>query len=55
LKTAFRIEAYGWYDDGNGSSHHIHGQQFQLIKRHISGVNDSAYNTVKYGFIDNGW
>jgi FtsP/CotA-like multicopper oxidase with cupredoxin domain len=34
---------------------HLHGQQFQIIKRNTSGVHAIAYETVKHGFIDSGW
>jgi len=34
---------------------HLHGQQFQIIKRDTSGVNATDYETVKHGFIDTGW
>ncbi|MFO8235694.1 MAG: multicopper oxidase family protein [Bacteroidales bacterium] len=34
---------------------HIHGLQFQVIDRDISGVSPSAWETVKDGFLDKGW
>ena len=34
---------------------HLHGQQFQIIKRDARAVNTANYATVKHGFIDTGW
>lgn len=34
---------------------HLHGLQFQIIDRDISGVSASTWATVKEGFIDKGW
>ena len=34
---------------------HIHGLQFQIIDRDISGVSSSSWETVKDGFLDKGW
>lgn len=34
---------------------HLHGLQFQIIDRDISGVNASSWRTVKDGFLDEGW
>lgn len=53
-------------DDGSGMSMmqdmmqlphpaHIHGLQFQIIERDISGMDAVIWNSVKDGFIDKGW
>jgi FtsP/CotA-like multicopper oxidase with cupredoxin domain len=34
---------------------HLHGLQFQIIDRDVSGVSTDSWNTVRDGFIDNGW
>ena len=34
---------------------HIHGLQFQIIDRDISQVSPSVWNSMKDGFIDEGW
>ena len=34
---------------------HMHGLQFQIIARDNSQVSRSVWDTVKYGFIDEGW
>lgn len=34
---------------------HLHGLQFQIIDRNVSGVSADSWNTVKDGFVDNGW
>jgi len=34
---------------------HIHGLQFQIIDRDLSGVDAAAWQTVKDGFVDKGW
>lgn len=34
---------------------HIHGLQFQIIERDISGMDADVWNSVKEGFIDSGW
>lgn len=34
---------------------HLHGQQYQIIRRKQEGVNAAAYNSVKEGFLDTGW
>ncbi|MFP4622073.1 MAG: multicopper oxidase family protein, partial [Bacteroidales bacterium] len=34
---------------------HLHGLQFQIIGRDISEIDPSAWETVKDGFIDEGW
>ncbi|SEQ33984.1 multicopper oxidase family protein [Nitrosomonas ureae] len=34
---------------------HIHGQQFQIVSRTQTNSQSSAYNTIKDGFINNGW
>jgi len=34
---------------------HIHGLQFQIIERDISGMDAAVWESVKDGFIDQGW
>jgi len=34
---------------------HLHGLQFQIIDRDVSGVSADAWNTVRNGFVDDGW
>ncbi len=34
---------------------HLHGQQYQILSRDTSGMSQSAYESVKDGFIDHGW
>jgi len=34
---------------------HMHGLQFQIIQRDVSGVDRAVWNTVKEGFVDDGW
>jgi FtsP/CotA-like multicopper oxidase with cupredoxin domain len=34
---------------------HLHGQQFQIIKREINPNFQNAYDTLSKGFVDNGW
>lgn len=34
---------------------HIHGQQFQILSRLVRDRHGSGYDTVKDGFINNGW
>ena len=34
---------------------HIHGLQFQIIERDVSQVSQSVWNSMKDGFIDEGW
>ncbi len=34
---------------------HLHGLQFQIIGRDVSGVSASVWNSTKEGFIDEGW
>ncbi|RCW39024.1 hypothetical protein DFO77_102178 [Marinilabilia salmonicolor] len=34
---------------------HIHGLQFQIIERDISGMDAEVWNSVKDGFINQGW
>ncbi len=34
---------------------HIHGLQFQIINRDISGVDHASWQSVKDGFLDKGW
>ncbi|MFO7843617.1 MAG: multicopper oxidase family protein [Bacteroidales bacterium] len=34
---------------------HIHGLQFQIIERDISGMDAAVWESVKNGFIDQGW
>jgi blue copper oxidase len=34
---------------------HLHGQQYQILRRKTDGVRKDDYATVKDGFIDSGW
>ncbi len=34
---------------------HIHGEQFQIIKRKVNYYSKKNYNTVSAGFVDKGW
>lgn len=34
---------------------HMHGQQFQIVKREIRRGYQGAYNSLSEGFVDNGW
>lgn len=34
---------------------HLHGQQFQILSRLIKEQHGSGYETVKDGFVNNGW
>jgi len=34
---------------------HLHGQQYQILRRKSEGVRGDDYATVKDGFIDSGW
>ncbi len=34
---------------------HLHGQQYQILSRHMAGMRKDEYATVKDGFIDSGW
>ncbi len=34
---------------------HLHGQQYQILRRNTDGVRKEDYATVKDGFIDSGW
>jgi FtsP/CotA-like multicopper oxidase with cupredoxin domain len=34
---------------------HLHGQQYQVISRKMTGSRTEAYETVKDGFINSGW
>jgi FtsP/CotA-like multicopper oxidase with cupredoxin domain len=34
---------------------HLHGEQFQIVKREVSSRSGDSYATVASGFIDNGW
>jgi len=34
---------------------HIHGLQFQIIERDVSGVTPAVWNSMKEGFLDEGW
>lgn len=42
---------------GMGMAHplHIHGLQFQIIERQIAPQFASGYETVRYGYVDEGW
>ncbi|MGZ4968091.1 MAG: multicopper oxidase family protein [Methylobacter sp.] len=53
------------FDNGfNGGMHgmmnmphpmHLHGEQFQVVKREISSASQESYTTVASGFINSGW
>ncbi|MBS3965041.1 MAG: multicopper oxidase domain-containing protein [Methylomonas sp.] len=34
---------------------HLHGQQFQILRRKVDDVHRESYATVKDGFVDSGW
>ncbi|HFD12133.1 MAG TPA: multicopper oxidase family protein [Crenotrichaceae bacterium] len=34
---------------------HLHGEQFQIIKRELNPAFSESYHTVKSGIVDNGW
>ena len=34
---------------------HLHGEQFQVIKREVNSRSTATYKTVSEGFVDNGW
>ncbi len=34
---------------------HLHGEQFQIVKREVNSRATSTYKTVSAGFIDKGW
>ena len=34
---------------------HLHGEQFQIIKREVNSRSTATYKTVSEGFVDNGW
>lgn len=34
---------------------HLHGEQFQIVKREVNAQSQSNYQTVAPGFINNGW
>ncbi|MEE9412098.1 MAG: multicopper oxidase domain-containing protein [Methylococcales bacterium] len=34
---------------------HLHGEQFQIVKRELNPGSQSAYKTVNAGFVDSGW
>jgi len=34
---------------------HIHGEQFQIVKREMNSRFSEIYSSVSAGFIDNGW
>ena len=34
---------------------HLHGEQFQIVKRQVNSRGTSTYKTVSAGFVDNGW
>jgi FtsP/CotA-like multicopper oxidase with cupredoxin domain len=34
---------------------HLHGEQFQIVKREVSSRSSDSYATVASGFIDSGW
>jgi FtsP/CotA-like multicopper oxidase with cupredoxin domain len=34
---------------------HLHGEQFQILKREFNPKSESVYKTVNAGFVDSGW
>ncbi len=34
---------------------HLHGEQFQIVKRELNSKSKTAYKTVEAGFVDSGW
>ncbi len=34
---------------------HLHGEQFQIVKREVNSRTTATYKTVSKGFVDNGW
>ena len=34
---------------------HLHGQQFQIVRRSIDPDHRAAYETVRAGYVDSGW
>jgi FtsP/CotA-like multicopper oxidase with cupredoxin domain len=42
---------------GMGMIHplHIHGLQFQVLERQVAAQLSSGYETVRYGYVDDGW
>ena len=34
---------------------HVHGLQFKIVERHIDAGEESAYQSLKDGFVDEGW
>jgi blue copper oxidase len=34
---------------------HLHGLQFQIVDRDVSGMSSDSWNTIKDGFVDDGW
>jgi FtsP/CotA-like multicopper oxidase with cupredoxin domain len=34
---------------------HLHGEQFQIIKREVSPRHLDAYSTIEKGLVDGGW
>ena len=52
------------FDNGFGGRHsmmdmphpmHLHGEQFQIIKREVASFSQANYKTVSDGFVDRGW
>jgi hypothetical protein len=39
----------------SGGIHHVHGLQFQIVERSVDDVEESGWETVKEGFVDEGW
>lgn len=57
-------EIWEFINDGDGGGMgmmsmphpiHVHGPQFQIIERDVSGVPQSVWQTVGNGFVDEGW
>lgn len=42
-------------DDQMAHPMHIHGAQFQIIERQIAPQSAEGWETVRYGFVDEGW
>lgn len=63
LNTLQLIEFDNGYSAGHGMGMHmemphpmhLHGEQFQIVKREIKTASQSGYASVASGFIDSGW
>lgn len=60
LNTLQAIEFDNGYSAGSGMMRmahpmHIHGQPFQILRREVNAVAAQGYDTVKDGFVDEGW